>query len=223
MDLMDEMVLMDGMRGPQGPAVAKAMADKDGSSGGGGIRRPALQRIALRGEGVEALELEVRGGGEQVTVVGIDGLEAVDSRGGQVQGVGSPQINRAGQAGIDGADPVQHLGAGRKPMESAGLPVGLKLVEQGLIRLRCDGSFPQLAVKGCQDLRLTVNRASCMVRGHEFPHGHEARIFVIQTHQVTGIEVDHRSSRSMEIPVVESAPPESFAALKAGSSLRRAK
>ena len=28
MDLMDEMVLMDGMRGPQGPAVAKAMADK---------------------------------------------------------------------------------------------------------------------------------------------------------------------------------------------------
>ena len=74
-------------------------------------KRPAETRAlqGSAGEWIEALELEVGRGGEQVAVVGIDDLETVRGGGGQVQGVGCAQIDRAGQAGISSADTFQHL------------------------------------------------------------------------------------------------------------------
>ena len=74
-------------------------------------KRPAETRAlqGSAGEWIEALELEVWRGGEQVAVVGVDGFETVRGGGGQMEGVGSAQIDRAGQAGISSADTFQHL------------------------------------------------------------------------------------------------------------------
>lgn len=125
------------------------LAEKNGSSGGLALpagRSPALQGSA--GHGVQALELEVGSGGEQVAVVGVDGLEAVRGGGGEVQGVGTAEVNRAGQSRIDRADALQHLRAGREPVKGAGLAVGGELIKPCLISLRCDHALAEFAMEG---------------------------------------------------------------------------
>ncbi len=73
----------------------------------------------FRPDHVDAAQAEERGGGEEVSVVGVDLAVSVLSRAGEVQGVGSPQKNGSRSVLIKSFHPLlDRIGQGQ-PNEQA--------------------------------------------------------------------------------------------------------
>src|SRR5690606_32313916 len=111
----------------------------------------------------------------------------------------------------------------RQPVDRSGGQIGLELRQHRAIGLRRQGALAQFAMKCGHGFGLSEGGTGYVIRRGEFPHFVISRIVEIKPDQITGIEIDHRSSRSAEMPAVASVPGESFIAWKAGRSLRRAK
>ena len=97
-------------------------------------------------------------------------------------------------------------------MKGSGLNVGSYLVKQRSIGCGPDRSFAQFAMERGQHFGPSVGRARNVVGCRECANLPGARSFVIQAHQIAGIEINHGiwRSRSWLMRSVESVPPRRY-------------
>ncbi len=190
-----------------------------------GCSTPILLGLGRRDD-VYSFESELGCGGEQMGVIRIYGLVAMQCSSRQMQRVRCSKVRRRRQDRKDLSYPFVDFRPGRKPRNRTRFLVGCKLPYESPILRQPNRLLPELAVKsGCR-LSLAMPCTGHMIGRREQPHGFKSGVFQIQPHQVAGIEIIHLTgaSRSSEIITVESRPPlsDDCTALKARVSVRRA-
>src|ERR1700719_3627776 len=169
----------------------------------------------------------MRCGCEQVYIVGINFTEAVLGRGGQMHGVGCAKEHCYWEAGEDEVETVENQLGQRQPVESARTDFVGELPQSDPIQIIRQAALADFTMQRRDNFCSSMLGTSDRIRGCQLANCFKARVLVIKSHQIAGVQIVHSSrwSRSSEMIWVLSAPPSSFSmiARKRRLSLRRAK
>ena len=130
------------------------------------------------------------GGGQEVAIVGIDILETMLNRAGQMQGVGGTEKDLTTGFPVKLLQSMRQGIRKRNPVEQAVLRVVHKLPQSGLVAVLLESPLPKGTMQGRDDFRLRVPRTGQGNAGtSQSTHLLKPPIPEVKPNQIRGVEV----------------------------------